>query len=390
MDDPRVRIARAQDALDLALSAVRHARPDGPANTARRAIQLAVDELAGALGADWSVLTPGRGEMKRRDLLKLTGLALVPGELLERMATPLPRKVDSGLVRALVGTQTSLAQSYYAAAPADLLAVVRRHVNRLEALQPLPMDTGTRYGLNTLRADAAAMAGWLAFDAERRGEARAWFKLSQEAGRHAGDGALHGLAVASLGLLSSHTHGGEPGEASYHLRQAAMALPDYTPDTARAWVLAQGAKEHAAARDDYAYFGALEQMDVALARGRQDTPPAGFWSTEGFFAVNERPGWRDTWAARGAAYLGRDDAGPTLLRLRATTDDARMAAMLTLSLAEWHLARHEPEAAAQVALAAVGSTPYWTERIRTFSERLTPWADLPTVIELREALASAE
>jgi hypothetical protein len=388
MDDPRVRIARAQEALDLALAAVRHARPDGPAKTARRAVQVAVDELAGALGADWSVLTPGGADMKRRDLLKLTGLALVPGELLERLAAPLPSKVDTGLLRALVGTQTSLAQSYYAAAPADLLAVVRRHVNRLEALQALPMDTGTRYGLDTLRADAAAMAGWLAFDAERRGEARAWFKLSQEAGRHAGDGALHGLAVASLGLLASNTHGGDPGEASYHLRQAAMALPDHTPDAARAWVLAQGAKEYAAARDDYGYFGALEQMGAALARGRQDTPPAGFWSTEGFFAVNERPGWRDTWAARGAACLGRDDAGPMLVRLAADTDDARMAAMLTLSLAEWHLARHEPEAAAQVAFGAVGSTPYWTERVRTFRTRLDPWADLPAVAELAEALAA--
>lgn len=392
MDDPRERIARALDHLDVALAAQRFARPTQPIDAARSAITLAVGELQAALRADWTVTTPGGEAMRRRELLRLTGLGLVanlpPLDALERLAAPLPARLDGGYLRALASTQTSLARGYYAAAPGDLLGIVRRHVNRLEALRSAHMDEGARYGLNALRADAAAMAGWLSFDDERRGESRAFFVLSQEAARHAGEGALHGLATASIGLLSSHTHGGEPGEASYWLRQAAASLPDYAPDDARAWVLAQGAKEHAATGDEYGYFGALEQMDLALARGRQNQPATGFWSSEGFFAVNANPEWRDTWAARGAAYLGRDDAGDALERLAVGSADARLLAMLTLSSAEWHLARQEPEAAAQVALAAVGSTPYWTERVRTFALHLDPYADLPAVRELRERLAT--
>lgn len=314
--------------------------------------------------------------MHRRDVLRgLTASAAV-------VALPaIPVRLDPAQVEALGLVTASHAAAYYSETPATVFGLVRGHLNRLESLSSVDMSTGTRYRLDTLRADTAALAGWCAHDTQRHAEARAYWNLSADAARRAGDATLHSLAVASIAQLSSHTHGGDAREAAWMLRQAAAALPDSAPDTARAWVLAQGSNELAGAGHDYAHYEAVEGMDLAIQRADPGEPLGGFWSM--FTGSTRQPRWRERWAARGDAYLWAREAGTVVLGLLDEATHPRRIGPVAHALASWHLGRGEHDDAALAAMRGVGTTPYWTHAMRLLHSRMQL---SPVVADLGEAL----
>lgn len=356
-------------------------RPDQTRERARREWRAAVEALGEVIaqaqgGYDLSVRVVGaarsslavellRGdEMRRRDLLRFTGMfsaaAILPPDVRARIAEPMLTRVDRGVLDVYAEATASYARGYYAAAPDDLLGVVRGHVNQLAALGQATMspDLFQRWGL--LVSDAAALAGWLALDAERRGDARAYFALARDAAHEAGNEVLHALAIASLAGSHDAQHGGDPREATRYLRQATAELPDHAPDYARAWLHAQTAKEEAAAGDAYAFQAELQRVDRARERGGAGETPGPFWSATAWFSYLDPPGWRDDHQARGLAYLGSEDAGDALRRLLNAATDQRTRARLNVFLADWHLGRDEPVEAAAVAVEALGGTPNGT------------------------------
>lgn len=189
--------------------------------------------------------------------------------------------------------------------------------------------------------------------------------------------------------MHSRSWGDDPGAARWHLGQAVGQLPGHAPDYVRAWLHAQCAKEWAAIGDAYGFHSHMEHLDKARERNRAEEAPGPFWSDAGWFAYLGVPGWRDEYEGRGLAYLGHDDAGATLHRGLTASTDPRKSATLNVALAEWHVARSEPEEAAYaayVALADARTLPHWRGRIVDVRRSLESWADLAEVHELDEAL----
>lgn len=352
------------------------------------------DIFASAVGAARSSLAEellGRDEMRRRDLLRVTGMlsaaAILPPDLLDRVAQSPPARVDRGVLDAYADATASYARGFYIVAPGDLLAVVRGHVDRLAALGDAPTSPGLRQRWNCLLSDAAGLAGELALDADRRGEARAYFGLAHAAAEQAGEATLQAVALADLGLVHAAQYGGDARASAWYLTQAAQQLPADAPDYLRAWLHAQAAKEAAAAGDDYDFFAAMEVAQQALERQSAGRPRDGFWSDQGCFSLVGQPGWLQRFQGRGLAYLGRDEAGETLNRSLAEASRPHDVAALAHASAEWHMGRDEPEQAAVAAIKALGVIPIWTARVLTLRHRLQPWSDLPAVRDLDEALA---
>lgn len=376
MADPR-------DKLTDALTNVRLLRyPLGFVSSPRAHAQLTAGldaieaDLLAAL-ADWRV-REGDAMHRRAVLRGLTASAAV-------VALPaMPARLDAVHVEALGLVTASHAAAYYTETPATVFALVRGHLNRLENLTSASMSTGVRYALDRLRADTAALAGWCAHDTQRHAEARAFWNLSADAARRAGDATLHALATASIAQLASHTHGGDVREAAWMLKQAAASLPDSAPDAARAWVLAQSSNEQAGEGQDYAHYEAIEGMDLALQRSDPGEPLAGFWPL--FVGATARPRWRELWVARGAAYLGAPDAGAVVGDLLDEAKHPRRVGPVAHALASWHLGRGEHEDAARAALRGVGGTPYWTQAMRLLHGQMQP---TPASADLAEALLSA-
>jgi hypothetical protein len=395
-DEDRLRAVLTQ--VDVALFAARLARPTDGVDAVKKALSIARADLESIL--EDAMRHPGKrpatreDDVKRRDLLRY-GLAVpVAGvtpldALWKRLAAPLPTRVDAGLLNALEATTASYAKGFYTALPAHLGPLVRGHMNRVQGLMAASMTPGQRQRLGSILADTSAFAGWLALDEDRKGEARAFMTLAREAAQQAGARTLYALATASYGLMHSDANQGERGAAAWYLSQAARMLPDHAPDYARAWLNAHLGKEHAALGERYPYFSALEHVDTALQRGQEGEPVGGFFSRPGWFADLDLPTWRDDFAGRGLAYLGHDDAGTMLADSIDAATDARQVATLHISLSQWHVGRGEPEEAAQAAMAALGSTrglPLWRGRIRVVRGSLDPWADLPAVRDLDDAL----
>lgn len=408
LDELLAGLRRVELRLDHVGATLLPVRPDLARERARRgwretmkALGGAIAKVEGGYGVSASAIAAARSslaaellredEMRRRDLFRFTGMlsaaAILPADLRARIAVT-PTRVDLGALDAYADATAAYARGFYVAAPASLLGVVRGHVNRLAALGEASMSPDVRRRWGRLLSDAAGLAGELGLDADRKGEARAYFGLARDAAREAHDGALYAIAIADLGLLQSPQYGGEAGVSYQYLSQAVRQLPADAPDYLRAWLHAQAAKEAAAEGREYDFFAGQEVAERALQRGASGQPLTGFWSDTACFSLVSSAGWSQRFAGRGLAYLGRADAGEALGRSLATATDPRDVAAVAHALAEWHLDREEPEESATAAAQALGVIPIWTARVRTVRQRLEPWADLPAVRDLDEALAA--
>jgi hypothetical protein len=394
-DEDRLRAVLTK--VDVALFAARLARPTDGVGAVKKALELARRDLE-TLVED-ATRHPGKtstredDEMRRRELLRYGSLlslgAVMPLNTMERLSATLAGRVrvDAGLLDELEMATASYARGYFVAAPADLLSVIRGHVNRLETLAARSsLNPDHSYRLEALLSDAAGMAGHLAMDADKRGEARAYWTLARDAARGAGDTTLYSLAVASLGFGRA-----VPDEKRWYLTQALGHLPSEAPDYARVWLHAHEAKAHATQGNDYGFYSGMERMDQAMARGQEGRAIGAFWSQEAWFGYFDVQGRAD-YHARGLAALGHREAGDELGRLLDQSTDARQQARLRVTLAEWHLARQEPEAAAQALIPAVEparALGEWRTAIRDVRRELEPWATLPAVRDLDHALTTA-
>jgi len=409
LDELLAGLRRVELRLDWVGATLLPVRPDLARERARREWRETMDALGKAItmvegGHDISTSTIAAArsslaaellredEMRRRDLLRFTGVlsaaAILPADLRARISVT-PTRVDPGVLDAYAEATAAYARGFYVAAPAHLLGLVRGHVNRLAALGEASMPLSVRQRWGRLLSDAAGLAGELGLDADRKGEARAYFGLARDAAREAHDGTLYTIAMADLGLLQSPQYGGDAGVSYQYLSQAARQLPADAPDYLRAWLHAQAAKEAAAAGRDYDFFAGTEDAEQALQRRAAGHPLGGFWSDKACFSLVGSPGWSQRFTARGLAYLGHADAGETLIRSLAAATDLRDVAAVAHALAEWHVDREEPEEAATAAAQALGVIPIWTARVRTVRRCLEPWAHLPAIRDLDEALAVA-
>lgn len=125
--------------------------------------------------------------------------------------------------------------------------------------------------------------------------------------------------------------------------------------------------------------------------------PGGGESREGFFSpggwFSDVDGeWFQDCALRGLAHLTDPAAEPALRAALHQPGHPRREATLLETLAVCLARRAEPEQAAAAALGslvAAQGLPLWVDRVREVRADLEPWADLPAVRELDDALVSA-
>lgn len=388
-EDRKVLIGRALRMSEDLVMAARLLRPSQRGDALKRTAE-GVRSALRALSEgtrDWDrPETAGEDDMERRTFTKILGAAAIaPGLAVERLTAD--QQVNASLLDAAEDLTSVYASRYYEAAPRDLLELVRPHLNRLQALAAAPTLPTWRRRLSASLSDAAAFAGWLSLDVARLADARSYFALATEAAREAGEATLHALAVASVGLLHTNLPGGDSGVALWMLRQADRQLPDSAPLEARVWVRVHLAKEYAAAGDAYGYRHYSEAADAASGGASR----AGFFSPGGWFADVVGGDWRTDCDTRALAYLAHADAERALRDALARGGDSRRQATLSATLSGVLVRRREPEEAARVALTALDAArglPLWTYRVRVLRAQLDPWADLPAVRDLDDALAS--
>jgi len=393
-------LRRALEDLDDAGLALMLVRPTLVADAVRdglaRAKGVLRDELGAYLAAWEAIGRAGGTDVERRFLLKLAGLlpsATRLPESAERLAAGLsrPGPLDGALLDAVAGISGAYAGAYYVAPPRELLVLVQAHLDRIYRLTGASGLPTHRRRVRALLSDGAAFAGWLSLDAGRPCDARSYLTLARDAAREAGDPTLHALAVASHALLLTNVAGAEPSEALWMLRQAGAQLSDDAPWEARAWLAVHTAKEYAAAGDRDGYLlhaqAAATTWD-ALGGGESRE---GFFSPGGWFSdVDDE--WFQDCTLRSLAHLTDPAAEPALRAALDQPGHPRREATLLETLAVCLARRAEPEQAAAAALGSLDAAhglPLWVDRVREVRADLEPWADLPAVRELDDALVGA-
>lgn len=130
------------------------------------------------------------------------------------------------------------------------------HLDHITAL--LPAANEHRRQLLVAAGEAAALAGWLAFDMGERPLARRYYDTATRAGQAAGHPPVQALVLAYTSYAVD-----DPARARSMLRAAQQLLRAPGSATARAWVSAREAEESAAMGDREGALRALERARTA-------------------------------------------------------------------------------------------------------------------------------
>jgi len=225
-------------------------------------------------------------------LTVVNGAGTLDWDRLSAMLRGGPSSADDALVEDLGALTRSFAKQVETRTPRSLLPALRSHLNlltgSLQASQPEPV----RRRLLSLTGETSALAGWLSYLLENRGDARLSWAYALELAREAGDDTLFALTLAMQRILhSTISNGGRYGNTARAialLDQAEAKLRYGSSAHAYVMVLAKRAEEHAASGDAAAAHHDLERAEGLL----QNAPPP----EDGFFT------WWD--GARIAGYRG--------------------------------------------------------------------------------------
>jgi transcriptional regulator with XRE-family HTH domain len=320
----------------------------------------------------------------RRIWLKLLG-ATSAAALLELPADAAIAAPRLGLEPTTFGALESLAlryqAMYHSTPPAELLIPVTAH---LEIVEDLAKDASGDAQRRLLRnhSQVALLAGRLSFfDLHNPMGARAYYGISLDASREAGDSHL---SAATLGHMSFVPAAGGRFAAALDLLDGAdryasklTALPS--------WLAAVESEIRAKAGQTHASLNAIDRAESALA------------------IAHELPTWMDYYdqtrlnGFKGFAYLaaGRPDEARSALSdalAALDTDAVKQRAVFLTDLATTYVHEGEIDHGSELANeAAVELTRagYATskERLREFRELVQPWHDRASVKELDERLA---
>lgn len=306
------------------------------------------------------------GQVERRvvrELFRVIGQsAAVPRDSLDHLAdlaVVVERRgpVDPSLLDAIEELTAGYAERFESAPPEQLLDLVRAHVNHIGARMDRPMSPSLQARLGSLAAEAAALAGWLAYLAGRRGEARSYFSFARDAARDADDPTLHALALGSMAaLFSAVSSGTSAGSlvAARLLQQAVALVPADAPPTARAWLAGRLAAEHALLGDRQAFGRCLGRSGAALAEAAPETGRVRVFDARGVLSFWGHGGIGEEHAAGfGGAVLGDRRAVDRLAGAVAAVPSAVGRSNVLADLATAHLLLGDVDAAAQAAVRAL-------------------------------------
>lgn len=238
-------------------------------------------------------------------------------------------------------------------------------------------------GLCSVAAELSQLAGWLSFDLNRSGEALGHLRAAHQAAEAAGD---HALAAYTLGWRSIVAGQTDVAAGLALARSARRQAGADVAGSVDAWVSRVEAEALAAGGDRRGAEQALERVERAAARPRDERDPAfTYFIDAGQIA-----------AYRGVAYVRLGDGLRAEAPLAAALDGlqpsfVRDRALYLTYLAAAHALQRRPEEAAGVAadalaLASATQSPRSVQRIATLRRQLEPWASLPAVRDLGDRL----
>jgi transcriptional regulator with XRE-family HTH domain len=226
-------------------------------------------------------------------------------------------------------------------------------------------------------AELCQLAGWVAADIGRYGEARRLYLAGVRAGHAGGDEAGAANNLSSLAYLAANV--GDPREAAVLARSAYAGARRAATAVTRALLLERVAWSHARADEAAAAERALGQVDdVFASRGPADDPPWVYWLTVDEVAIMAGRVWTE---------LRRPlRAVPILERATAEygEDTGRETALYLTWLAEALVQARELEQAANVAtralrLARRSDSPRAVGRVEVVRRQLAAFAGTPAV-----------
>jgi transcriptional regulator with XRE-family HTH domain len=217
------------------------------------------------------------------------------------------------------------------------------HLDHLTVL--LPTAGAHRKQLLIAAGEAAALAGWLAFDMGDMTTARRYYDTAARAGRQAGHPPVEALVLAYGSYAVD-----DPTTARAMLRSAQQQLRAPGSATARAWVSAREAEESAAIGDREGALRALERAQTAY----DYADPAGEQAWVRFFSRARL----DSMAVAAYARLDHPDLADVAAAALAALqdDDQKVRAVILGDVATAYTARGDYDQGATVARDALAVT----------------------------------
>ncbi len=204
------------------------------------------------------------GDVKRREFTRLAGgivTGLASGQLLADS--------DPQAAAAEARTITSrYRRDDERVASSELLGPVLRHLDAL--VRQLRGDHPRHPALGAAASEAAGFVGWLWFDMDSPGAARARYKQAIRHAEQAGNPTLRAYMIGSLSALASYA--GDGAAAVRLAKDASRGLGVDPPAVSRAWLAASEAVAYATARDERACMVALERAEAVSDAAGQGQP----------------------------------------------------------------------------------------------------------------------
>jgi hypothetical protein len=278
---------------------------------------------AGALGTR-------NGDVKRREFTRLAGgivTGLAGGQLLADS--------DPQAAAAEARTITSrYRRDDERVASSELLGPVLRHLDAL--VRQLRGDHPRHPALGAAASEAAGFVGWLWFDMDSPGAARARYKQAIRHAEQAGNPTLRAYMIGSLSALASYA--GDGAAAVRLAKDASRGLGVDPPAVSRAWLAASEAVAYATARDERACMVALERAEAASDAAGQGQPS---WPWIFAFDRAKVAAYRGSCLVRlGRPFPARSALLSALAARKAPT---KQNALLLIDLAHTHVQRGDQD-----------------------------------------------
>lgn len=204
-------------------------------------------------------------DVHRRDMLKLTGAAVVAGSGVadapwQRLAECLARRrtADAATVRMIESRTAEFFRSEETMPARQLVTSLRTHHQALRDLITTTTDDALRRRLLVAVGETEALAGWTLFDLQRPRDAVRLYRNALESARAAGD---NPLVACVLGYWSYLLSTQDDSPAAVRMLADATEQVRGSAVTTQAWLSARHAEEQAALGES---VGALKSLDRAV------------------------------------------------------------------------------------------------------------------------------